>query len=286
LPNTAATANRSATAALHSSGRGYTRNQRRRSIQLATRFRMQRAAANGPASADAIVSGGADAPPARYIMLGNATHSDSFVRAGVEEAVGAQTPADALAIAAAEAQACRRCETMLPLGPRPTFRVSNTARVLIIGQAPGTRVHATGIPWNDASGDRLRLWLALDRDAFYDQGRIAIVPMGLCYPGRLPNGGDAPPRPECAPLWLDRFVRLMPQIRLTLLVGSYAQRHRLGPGAMTDRVRRFADLGPAVIPLPHPSWRTTAWERRNPWFGAALLPVLRDAVCQALVDRI
>jgi uracil-DNA glycosylase len=189
---------------------------------------------------------------------------------------------DTLAAAISEASACRRCEAVLPLGPRPVFRVSDTARVLIIGQAPGTKVHMTGLPWNDASGDRLRNWLLMDRDLFYDTARIAIVPMGLCYPGRLPNGGDAPPRPECAPLWLDRFTRLMPQVRLTLLVGSYAQRHRLGKGAMTDRVRRFRQLASAIIPLPHPSWRTTGWERRNPWFAEDLLPVLRQAVATAL----
>lgn len=190
--------------------------------------------------------------------------------------------ADTLEAAIAEAAACRLCETALPLGPRPVFRVSATARVLIIGQAPGTKVHLTGIPWNDPSGDRLRGWLEMDRETFYDVSKIAIVPMGLCYPGRLPNGGDAPPRPECAPLWLDRFIRLMPEIRLTLLVGSYALRHRLGKGAMTDRVRRYRDLGSAIVPLPHPSWRTTAWERRNPWFGEDLLPVLRQAMRAAL----
>jgi uracil-DNA glycosylase len=190
--------------------------------------------------------------------------------------------ADALFTAVADALACRRCEAFLPLGARPVFRVSTTARVLISGQAPGTKVHMTGLPFNDASGDRLREWLQMDRDLFYDESRIAVVPMGLCYPGRLPNGGDAPPRPECAPLWLDRFIRLMPQIRLTLLVGSYALRHRLGKGAMTEQVRRFRDLGPAVMPLPHPSWRTTGWERRNPWFGEELLPRLRQAVTEAL----
>ena len=146
-------------------------------------------------------------------------------------------------------------------------------------------MHETGIPWNDPSGDRLRLWLAMDRATFYDSTRIAIVPMGLCYPGRLPGGGDSPPRPECAPLWLDRFLRLMPRIRLTLLVGGYAQQHRLGKGAMTERVRRFREYGPAVVPLPHPSWRTTAWERRNPWFAEALLPYLRDAVAAALAGE-
>jgi uracil-DNA glycosylase len=191
-------------------------------------------------------------------------------------------PEDTLSAAITEALACRRCEALLPLGPRPVFRVSDTARVLIVGQAPGTKVHLTGLPWNDASGDRLRTWLRMDRDQFYDTTRIAIVPTGLCYPGRMPAGGDAPPRPECAPLWLDRFIRLMPQVRLTLLIGSYALRHRLGKGAMTDRVRRFPELGPSIMPLPHPSWRTTGWERRNPWFAAELLPALRHAVTIAL----
>jgi uracil-DNA glycosylase len=191
-------------------------------------------------------------------------------------------PEDTLTTAITEALACRLCEAALPLGPRPVFRVSETARVLIVGQAPGTKVHLTGVPWNDPSGDRLRGWLLMDKDLFYDTTKIAIVPTGLCYPGRLAKGGDAPPRPECAPLWLDRFTRLMPQIRLTLLVGSHALRHRLGKGAMTERVRRFQDLGPAIIPLPHPSWRTGGWERRNPWFAEDLLPVLRQAVATAL----
>ncbi len=190
--------------------------------------------------------------------------------------------ADTLSAAVADALACRRCEALLPFGARPVFRVSATARILISSQAPGTKVHMTGLPFNDASGDRLREWLQMDRDLFYDELRIAIVPMGLCYPGRLPKGGDAPPRPECAPLWLDQFTGLMPQIRLTLLVGSYALQHRLGKGAMTEWVRRFKELGPAIIPLPHPSWRTTGWERRNPWFGQELLPNLRQAVTEAL----
>ena len=185
-------------------------------------------------------------------------------------------------MAAAAARACTLCADVLPLGPRPVLRVSATARILVIGQAPGTKVHASGIPWNDPSGVRLRSWMGVGEAEFYDGARVAILPMGLCYPGRLPKGGDSPPRPECAPLWLDRFVRLMPQVRLTLLVGSYALRHRLGPGAMTDRVRQFAALAPAVIPLPHPSWRTMAWERQNPWFTADLLPTLRTAVRQAL----
>ncbi len=194
----------------------------------------------------------------------------------------AASSADTLAAVAAEVRACRVCT--LPLGPRPVFRVSTTATVLIAGQAPGTAVHATGIPWNDPSGERLRRWLAMDRDTFYDESRIAILPMGFCYPGRLPNGGDAPPRPECAPLWRARLLAAMPAIRLTLLVGSYAQVHALGRGPMTERVRDFRAFLPERFPLPHPSWRTTAWERKNPWFEAEALPALRAAVGAALLQ--
>jgi len=183
---------------------------------------------------------------------------------------------------AAEARACTVCAAHLPLGPRPVFRVSTTARLLIMGQAPGTKVHETGIPWNDPSGERLRAWLMMDREQFYDQSRIAIVPMGLCYPGRLPNGGDAPPRRECAPLWQSRLLSAMPDIRLTLLVGSYALTHVLGKGPMRDRVAAFRDHLPDYFPLPHPSWRTTGWERKNPWFQTEALPALRAAVAAAL----
>ena len=181
-----------------------------------------------------------------------------------------------------EARACRVCEAHLPLGPRPVFRLSTTARLLIVGQAPGTKVHETGLPWNDRSGDRLRQWLRLGRDDFYDATRVAILPMGLCYPGVLPSGGDAPPRPECAPLWHPRLLALLPQIELTLLVGSYAiagfidKKDR--PATMTGAVRSFRDYLPRFLPLPHPSWRTTAWEKRNPWFGKKVLPELRRRV--------
>jgi uracil-DNA glycosylase len=178
---------------------------------------------------------------------------------------------------AAQARACTLCGEKLPLGPRPVFRVSSTARLLIIGQAPGTKVHATGIPWNDASGDRLRSWMGIDRATFYDSARIAIMPMGFCYPGRLPQGGDAPPRPECAPLWHEKFLAQMPNIQLTLLIGAYAQNRYFGPGSMTEHVRRHAD-DPHFLALPHPSWRTLAWEARNPWFGEIILPRLRG-VC-------
>jgi uracil-DNA glycosylase len=185
----------------------------------------------------------------------------------------------------AAARACRVCAASLPLGPRPTFRITPTARLLIIGQAPGTRVHETGIPWNDRSGDRLRLWLGMDREAFYDAARIAILPVGLCYPGRLANGGDAPPRPECAPLWHARLRALMPAVRLTLLVGSYAQALLLGRGIMTQRVQDYRAFLPRYFALPHPSWRTTAWERRNPWFGTSVLPALRQSVHEAMTDE-
>ena len=187
-----------------------------------------------------------------------------------------------LAALAAEVRACRACAAYLPLGPRPVIRVSATARVLIVGQAPGTKVHASGIPWNDASGARLRAWLGLTPEVFYDERRIAIVPMGFCYPGRLPRGGDAPPRPECAPLWHPRLRASMPEIRLTLLVGGYALAAALGAGRVEDQVRRWRALLPGICPLPHPSWRTLAWERRNPWFAAELLPALRARLAAEL----
>jgi uracil-DNA glycosylase len=165
------------------------------------------------------------------------------------------------------------------------LRVSATARLLISSQAPSTKVHATGTPFNDASGDRLRQWLDLPPDLFYDAARVAILPVGLCYPGRLPNGGDAPPRPGCAALWHPRLLPLMPELRLTLLVGGYAQAHLLGPGRMSDRVRAFRDHLPRYFPLPHPSWRTTGWERKNSWFGEDVLPAVRRLVRAALTGQ-
>jgi len=183
---------------------------------------------------------------------------------------------------AAEVRACTHCGPLLPLGPRPILRVSTTARILIASQAPSTRVHASGTPWTDASGHRLRHWLGMTEAEFYDVTRIAILPMGLCYPGRLPQGGDRPPRPECAPLWRDRLLALMPQIRLTLLVGTYAIDHVLGPGRMGDRVKNFRDALPRYFPLPHPSWRTTGWENANPWFATEVLPTLRSEIQRTL----
>lgn len=181
----------------------------------------------------------------------------------------------------AAARACRVCAAHLPLGPRPVLRAAKSARLLIVGQAPGTRVHETGIPWNDPSGERLRAWLAVDSETFYDEARIAIVPMGLCYPGRDDRGGDKPPRPECAPLWHPPLRAALPKVELTLLVGQYAQAYYLGPrrrGSLTETVRAWRELLPDFLPLPHPSWRNTAWLKRHPWFAAELLPELRARV--------
>ena len=178
-------------------------------------------------------------------------------------------------------RACRVCAADLPLGPRPVLRAGATARLLIVGQAPGTKVHETGIPWNDRSGERLRAWLDLEPAAFYDEACVAIVPMGFCYPGRDPRGGDKPPRPECAPLWHPPLTAALSAVRLTLLVGLYAQAHYLGPerkASLTETVRAWRDYGPDRFPLPHPSWRNTAWLKRNPWFETELLPELRARV--------
>ena len=183
----------------------------------------------------------------------------------------------------AEIRRCRHCEPDLPLGANPVLRASATARLLIVGQAPGTRVHATGIPWNDPSGDRLRQWLQMDREQFYDEARIAIAPMGFCYPGRG-KSGDLPPPPACAPLWHPRLLQAMPDLELLLLVGSYAQNYYLGSSkeSMAERVRRWRDFGPRYLPLPHPSPRNTLWLRRNPWFEEEVVPELRERVSAVL----
>ncbi|MGN6519658.1 MAG: uracil-DNA glycosylase family protein [Dokdonella sp.] len=187
---------------------------------------------------------------------------------------------DALGSLLAEIRACRACAANLPLGPRPVLQAQAGARILIVGQAPGARVHASGIPWDDASGKRLREWLGVDATTFYDASRFAIVPMGFCYPGR-DRGGDNPPRPECAPLWLDRLLAQLPAVRLTLLIGQYAQQRFLGTTrkpSLTDTVRAWRDYGAAVLPLPHPSPRNQAWLKRNPWFEADVVPELRARV--------
>lgn len=179
-----------------------------------------------------------------------------------------------------EAKACRLCEAHLPLGPRPVFLVGAQARLLIVGQAPGRRVHLTGIPWNDPSGDNLRDWLGMTRAGFYDTRRVAILPTGLCFPGTGEHG-DLPPRPECAPLWHPRFRAALPRIRLTLLVGQYAQTYYLGrrrKKTLAETVRAYAEYLPEYFPLPHPSPRNRLWMRKNPWFAKLVLPGLRRRV--------
>jgi uracil-DNA glycosylase len=190
--------------------------------------------------------------------------------------------------------ACRICrdaplrgpEHRLPHEPRPVAVISTKARILIAGQAPGLKVHESGIPFNDASGDRLREWLQVDRDTFYDRDRFAIVPMGFCFPGYDAKGSDLPPRRECAPRWRSRVIAAMPQIELVLVIGQYAQAWHLGNerrGSVTETVQAwreilFANRSPAILPLPHPSWRNTGWIRRNPWFEEELLPALRARI--------
>jgi uracil-DNA glycosylase len=185
-----------------------------------------------------------------------------------------------------EIAACRICRgsALNPLlhEPRPVAVLSSSARILIAGQAPGLRVHESGIPFNDASGDRLRQWLAVDRDAFYDPEKLAILPMGFCFPGYDAEGSDLPPRKECAPHWRARALSLMPQIKLVLAVGSYAQKWHLGSMMRKTMSETVADwrvfLEQGVLPLPHPSWRNTGWLKKNPWFEAELLPELRAQV--------
>ncbi|HNQ88261.1 MAG TPA: uracil-DNA glycosylase family protein [Verrucomicrobiota bacterium] len=179
---------------------------------------------------------------------------------------------------------CAACAPRLPFPPRPVLRVSATARLLIVGQAPGRRVHETGIPWNDPSGDRLRAWLHLDRATFYDTARIAIVPTGLCYPGSGARG-DLPPRPECAPLWHPPLLKSMPRLRLILLVGTHAQAYYLGSRrkpTLADTVQAFADYLPRFFPLPHPSPRNHRWFQTHPWLETTVLPAARTLVHNVL----
>jgi uracil-DNA glycosylase len=180
---------------------------------------------------------------------------------------------------------CRVCAPSLPHEPRPVLRASPTARLCLAGQAPGTRVHASGIPYSDPSGVRLRVWLGLTPEQFYDERKIAIVPMGFCFPGQDAKGGDLPPRPECAPLWRDALFALLPRLRLTLLIGRYAQLwHLRGKSrpSLTETVAAWRDYPETIMPLPHPSWRNNAWLKQNPWFETELLPVLKTRVKQAL----
>jgi uracil-DNA glycosylase len=183
----------------------------------------------------------------------------------------------------ADVRTCRLCEANLPLGPNPVLRASSTARILIIGQAPGTRVHETGIPWDDPSGKRLRDWMQLDREQFYDESQIAIMPMGFCYPGKG-KSGDLPPRPECAAQWHDKLLAEMPDIELTILIGKYAQNHYLGSRRQTlaETVSHWQDHPPGLFPLPHPSPRNLRWFRNHPWFENEVLPAFRSRLAAIL----
>lgn len=189
-----------------------------------------------------------------------------------------------IAMLRAEIAACRVCASALTAGVRPIAQFSATSRVVIIGQAPGARVHVSGIAWDDPSGRRLREWTGLTPDLFYDPEVVALLPMGFCYPGTGASG-DLPPRPECAPLWHDRVLAALPDDRLVLLVGGYAQARYL-PGTraltLTQRVRARGDDGSPFFSLPHPSWRSTGWMARNPWFETDVLPALRARVRASL----
>ena len=196
-------------------------------------------------------------------------------------------PEAALDQLVAEARACRACADRLPHGPRPVLQAAASARILVVGQAPGARVHASGIPWDDRSGARLREWMGLDAATFYDAAQVAIVPVGLCYPGKAASGDRPPPR-TCAPLWLDRARPLLPAVELTLLVGAHAQAHILGRerhGSVTETLLAWRRHAPRIIPLPHPSPRNIAWFKANPWFEDELLPVLRRAVRRLVGPR-
>ena len=182
-----------------------------------------------------------------------------------------------------EVRACTLCAAHLPLGPRPVLQLHASARILIAGQAPGRKVHESGIPFDDASGERLRAWLGLSREVFYDAKQVAILPMGFCYPGSG-KSGDLPPRPECAPAWREALLARLTKLRLTLVIGAYAQAYHLPDAqtSLTQAVENWRATWPLVVPMPHPSPRNIAWLKRHPWFEAELLPQLRTRVAQVL----
>ena len=187
-----------------------------------------------------------------------------------------------------EIRACTVCAASLPLGPRPIVRGRPSAGLLVVSQAPGARVHESGVSFDDPSGDRLRDWLGRDRETFYDETRVAVMGMGFCYPGRAGHGGDLPPRRECAPLWHAPLRALLPAVELTLLVGSYAVNYyqpSTRKGSMTEAIGRWREFLPAVFVLPHPSWRSALWLRANPWFENEVLPALRSRVGEVISPR-
>ncbi|AWW33134.1 uracil-DNA glycosylase family protein [Echinicola strongylocentroti] len=185
-----------------------------------------------------------------------------------------------------EIRSCDLCKESLPLGANPIVTGSPQSKIVIIGQAPGKIVHESSIPWNDKSGDNLRKWMDVDRAIFYDPNKIALVPMGFCYPGRG-KSGDLPPRPECAPLWHRRLMEMMEEVRLTMLVGSYAQAYYLenrSRKTLTETVKNFHEYLPEYLPLPHPSPRNNIWQAKNPWFGEEVLPILKERVKRILEE--
>jgi uracil-DNA glycosylase len=187
-----------------------------------------------------------------------------------------------------EVRACTICAASLEAGPRPVLQVDSQARILIVGQAPGRKVHASGVPFDDASGDRLRDWMGIDRQVFYNPAVMGILPMGFCYPG-TGKSGDLPPRPECAPQWREKLLAHMPNIELTLVIGTYAMDWHLAEhasGNLTETVKNWRKLWPAVLPLPHPSPRNNLWLKANPWFVEELVPILRERVATILTGEL
>ena len=187
-----------------------------------------------------------------------------------------------------QVRACTLCAAHLPLGARPVLQVHPAARILVVGQAPGIKVHRSGIPFDDASGDRLREWMGIGREVFYEPTRIAIVPMGFCYPG-TGKSGDLPPRPECALQWRQQVLKNLPNIALTIVIGRYAQAWHLPPSgdsSVTSIVERWKEFAPSVMPLPHPSPRNNIWLKRNPWFAETLLPAFKELVTRALANPV
>jgi len=179
-----------------------------------------------------------------------------------------------------EIKNCRTCESTLAAGVNPVIAASRNSKIVIIGQAPGRKVHVSGLPWDDKSGENLRNWLGVDPATFYDVRQFALIPMGFCYPG-TGKSGDLPPRPECAPLWHLRLLSQMQEVQLTLLIGNYAQQYYLGRAALptlTETVRNFRQYLPKYLPLPHPSPRNNIWQKKNEWFGQEVLPELKQLV--------
>jgi uracil-DNA glycosylase len=194
-------------------------------------------------------------------------------------------PKSRLGLLTNEVRECTLCAEYLPCEPRPVLSPSGTAKILIIGQAPGTKVHATGVPWNDPSGDKLREWMGIGRDIFYNNKKIAIVPTAFCYPGKGPSG-DLPPRHECAPKWHPKLLKLMPNIELTLLIGMYAQNYYLKKErkrTLTETVRAWEEYLPQYLPMPHPSPRNRLWLKKNDWFEKEVVPMLKERIQGLLV---